>query len=101
MKIPKTVRVGRIIYTVVRMPLVRHKGKPALGYIDYPRQTIFICTHSALHGAAISKREQFDTFWHELTHAILRHMHHASNDDEKFVTTFATELTNAILSAEL
>lgn len=101
MKIPKTVKVGRVTYNVVRTPLVRHKGRPALGYINYTTHEIFICTHSALHGAAISKREQFDTFWHELTHAILRHMHHAINDDEKFVTTFATELTNAILSVEL
>lgn len=101
MKIPKTVKVGRIIYRVVRRPLVRHKGKPALGYIDYSTHEIIICTHSALHGASISKREQYDTFWHELTHAILRHMQHHINDDEKFVTTFATELTNAIISAEL
>jgi len=42
----------------------------------------------------------YDTFWHELTHAILYEMGHPLRKDEDFVTKFSGLLNTAILSAE-
>jgi hypothetical protein len=42
-----------------------------------------------------------DTFWHELTHAVLHDMGHPLRDDEKFVVKFANRLSCAIDSAQL
>ncbi len=41
-----------------------------------------------------------DTFWHELTHAILFEMKHPYYRNEMFVARFASHLTQAIESAE-
>lgn len=43
---------------------------------------------------------KLNTFFHELTHAVLSTMGHELNDDEEFVCTFASFLTEAIKSME-
>jgi predicted SprT family Zn-dependent metalloprotease len=46
-------------------------------------------------------KDQHETLWHEITHAILHEMgRHKLNKDEKFVTEFAKTLSDAILSAK-
>lgn len=40
-----------------------------------------------------------ETFWHEVTHAILSDMHHPLWNDEQFVTAFSKRLTQVIYSA--
>jgi hypothetical protein len=42
-----------------------------------------------------------ETFWHELTHAVLYEMDHPLYRSEVFVTRFAQLLNKAINSAEL
>ena len=41
-----------------------------------------------------------NTFWHEMTHAILDDMGHDLTHNERFVTAFANRLSDAIDSAK-
>jgi len=51
-------------------------------------------------GRAYTQAMMSETFWHELTHAILNDMGEDTlNKNEKFVTGFANRLTKAIRSA--
>ena len=41
-----------------------------------------------------------DTFWHEITHAILKDMNSKLHANESFVTKFANRLTTVISTAK-
>jgi len=41
-----------------------------------------------------------ETFWHEVTHAVLHDMHHPLWADEKFVTEFSERLNQVITTAK-
>ena len=98
MEIPKQIKVGKKLY------VVNQRAKPrkrfTVGEVNYTRQRIDIITHSNFTGRAFKSEELSDTFWHELTHAILHEMQHPLQDDEDFVTKFSGLLNTAILSAE-
>jgi hypothetical protein len=87
--IPKTVRVGRRKYVVHVGPAKRFPR--ALGYIDYTPGDIYIHDHKPA--------QMQETFWHELTHAILHEMDHPLYRSEVFVTQFAKLLSQSINSA--
>lgn len=94
MQIPKKVKVGKSWYSVVqRKTLPRN----CLGEVDHCAKTIQIAAHA--NEQRLSKAEVYDTFWHELTHAILNDMNHDLVTNERFVTQFATRLSNAVNSA--
>ena len=98
MLIPKHITVGKTKYTVIK---VRHaRNKNTLGTADYTKGIIWLATHDA-YGNEIWNDEMSDTFWHEITHAVLHNMKHKLRDDEKFVSMFATLLADSIESAEL
>ena len=94
MKIPKEITVGKTTYTVRRSS----KGSN-LGYIDYQTNIIYVATQDA-YGNKLESEEVHDTFWHELTHAVLHDMNHPLRDDEKFVGKFANRLSCAVDSAQ-
>jgi hypothetical protein len=98
MQIPKKIHVGIKEYTVLKVKRARHGD--TLGTIDYTNGIIWIATHDD-RGNKLTKDEMADTFWHEMTHAVLHDMHSPLCVDERFVTTFANRLTNAINSAKL
>lgn len=93
MNIPKKVRVGRRWYIVHQ---VKHLPCNSLGEVNHTKQTIHIAGHA--YNKRLSKHEISDTFWHELTHAILNDMSHDLCTNERFVQQFATRLNNAIHS---
>lgn len=95
MQLPKTIKVSRTTYSV-QQP--KSLPRMALGHIDYESRTIRIAKQA--HNKAVGKHERSDTFWHELTHAILHDMDSRLVNDEKFVTRFAYRLNNAINSAK-
>jgi len=97
-QIPKTIRVGSKRYSIeVVETMLRQR---IMGSIDYEKQTIKVGRKSNLTGRAYTQSMMSETFWHELTHAILNDMGEDSlNKDEKFVTGFAHRLTKAIRSA--
>jgi hypothetical protein len=51
-------------------------------------------------GMLYDKEERSETFWHELTHAILHDMKSKLDYDEKFVTAFSQRLDQAINTAK-
>jgi hypothetical protein len=95
MKIPKEITVGKTTYTVRR-----GSKTGCLGNIDYQTKIISVATQDA-YGNKLESEEVHDTFWHELTHAVLHDMNHPLRDDEKFVGKFAYKLSCAIDSARL
>jgi hypothetical protein len=96
--IPKKITVGKTTYTVIK---TRHaRTKNILGTIDYTNGIIWLATHDA-HGNEIESEEMSDTFWHEITHAVLHNMKHPLRDDEKFVSMFGTLLADSVESAKL
>jgi hypothetical protein len=64
-----------------------------MGEVDYDTKEIAVATHSSLSGRRFKREEVMDTFWHELTHAILKDMNHPYESNEKFVLEFSSRLT--------
>ena len=96
--IPKEVTVGTRVYKVKK---VRTFGKLCLrGKVRYVLGEILIANYGYADGKYTPK-EQFDTYWHELTHAILFEMEHPLFKDEAFVSAFANTLTHSINTAQL
>jgi hypothetical protein len=96
-KIPKKIKVGTKWYDVNAVKHMRRTGM--MGKTDYRDAVIEVATHSNVRNARFKKEEIYDTFWHELTHAILKDMGSKLEADEKFVTAFSERLTSAIISA--
>ena len=73
--------------------------KTYMGRVHYDAQHIRIGTRNHT-GKPFTKHEVGDTFWHELTHAILYDMGCKLTHNEKFVTEFADRLDQAIKTAK-
>ncbi len=86
--IPTRVTVGTRHYWIHQRP----KKKGFHGVIYFGTRAIVIYKNE-------DKARDRNTFWHELTHAILFEMGHKQCHDEKFVTEFADKLSGAIDSA--
>lgn len=97
MKIPKKVKVGNKWYAVNRVKHMNVKGM--MGGTWYKDAVIEIATHSNVRGVRFKQEDNYNTFWHELTHAILKDMGSKLEGDEEFVEAFADRLTDAIISA--
>lgn len=95
--IPKQITVGDIAYTV---KLIDHMvDQTYMGRVDYDKQTITVSTK--VNSYKLEQEEVQDSFWHELTHAILHDMRDSLCNDEVFVTNFSRRLSSAINSAKL
>ena len=96
MKIPKKFRVGSVDYEV---RLVEHCGMNDDFGLWRPQGIIEIANQAG--GYKVSESKKTQTFFHELTHAILFAMGKEDlNDDEYFVNTFSSFLSEAINSME-
>lgn len=94
--IPKTFKVGSVDYTVEQ---VEHCGINDDFGLWRPQGIIEIANQAGGYEISDSKKRQ--TFLHELTHAILFAMGKEDlNDDESFVNTFASFLSEAISTME-
>ena len=94
--IPKKFRVGGVDHTVKQ---VEHCGN----YDDFgfwrPQGIIEIANQAGGYKVSESKKKQ--TFFHELTHSILSAMGKGElNDNESFVNTFSSFLSEAISTME-
>ena len=98
MKIPRRITVGKKKYDV----LVCDRGpiKGAMGGVSYDDKLITVGTRSWYSNKRFKQEIITDTFWHEVTHAILQDMKHKLEADEKFVAAFANRLTKVITKAE-
>jgi|VirMetMinimDraft_7_1064189.scaffolds.fasta_scaffold08414_2 hypothetical protein len=96
--IPRKIKVGRKQYSIDVVESMIERGHMAKVYYDDSKIKIGKCSN--VTGKAFSDVAVQDSFWHEITHAILYDMgRHRLNADEKFVTEFANRLTAAINSA--
>lgn len=98
MKIPRRITIGKKKYDVI----VADRGpiKGCMGGVSYDNKLIHIGMRSWRTNKRYKQEEITDTFWHEVTHAILQDMGHKLEADEKFVTAFANRLTKVITKAE-
>jgi len=98
MLIPKEITVGKRTYTVTRPQTIQDPAAMGRTYFDENRIEIAKFDN---HGNTFEQEEIDDTFWHELTHAILYDMGHDLSSNERFVTAFANRLSDAVNSAKL
>jgi len=90
--IPKKLKIGRSWYTVHTN--IRQR-KPILGKTYYKLKTIEIAPLKRHR----SYLDLYDTFWHEVTHAVLHEMQSPLYRNEQFVQQFSGLLNKAIMSA--
>lgn len=98
MLIPKEITVGKRTYTVTRPHTIQDPS--SMGRVDYDNKTIELALYDN-KGNTFEQAEVDDTFWHELTHAILYDMGHDLSSNERFVSAFANRLSDAVNSAKL
>lgn len=98
MNIPSKFKVGTNWYEVEVTQTLNRRAE--MGCVYYDLSLIQIASRSNVSKRAYTPAEMTNTFWHELTHAILHDMDHQLCNNEKFVTEFANRLTQAITSAK-
>ena len=95
--LPKKIQIGKNWYSVDVAETMRERLY--MGEVNYAKRTITLARKS-YHGVPLKLSALHETFWHELTHAILENMErHDLNNDENFVEEFAHRLAKAIASA--
>ena len=98
MKIPKELKIGR-----KKIEIKQHQtvtiGKQACKGSFHMKDNIIKIAKKDVHGNRFGKAEQSETFWHELTHAILHDMKNQLTYNEKFVVAFSKRLDQAIRTA--
>lgn len=99
MQIPKKFKIGDKEFTVRVVDKMARPGR--MGSVDHIAKQVTLGSKSTLTGRSFRTEEVSDTFWHEVTHAILYDMGHPLWDNEKFVTDFSSRLNNAINTAQL
>jgi hypothetical protein len=98
LKLPKKVKVGNRWYSVEIVETMERRA--TMGHTYYRNGAIEVATKSNVTSQKYSTDEISDTFWHELTHAILYDMGSGLYKNEKFVTRFANRLSKAINTAK-
>ena len=99
MQIPKEFKIGKKRYKVKQ---VRHTAPlGTMGSVHYEAGLVEIATNSGRNDRSFKQEEMSDTFWHEVTHAILRDMGHKLWNNEPFVTAFANRLNQVVNTAKL
>ena len=95
--LPKKVKVGDKWYSVEVVEAMR--DKLYMGEAHYADQKLTLARRTH-HGVPFKLSALHETFWHELTHAILDSMgEHKLNNNERFVEEFSSRLAKAIQTA--
>lgn len=94
MQIPKSFKLGKQEWTVTT-----HGNRPYLyGRVHPEYRVVQVCIN---YTPKRSESALSETFWHEVTHAILHDMNDPRWNDEKFVTAFSKRLNQVINTAKL
>jgi hypothetical protein len=99
MKIPKEVVIGNTPHQIRTKNSVVVGNTVCHGSFDEENHTIAIAKGNPLRGYTYDADERANTFWHELTHAILYDMGDKLTHNERFVTEFSNRLDQAIKTA--
>jgi hypothetical protein len=82
---PRRMRVGKKLYSIEVVEAMIEKN--CIAKVTYAEKRIQIAAKHSNTGRFLAGAEIRDSFWHELTHAILEDMgRHTLNRDETFVT---------------
>ena len=98
MKIPKQVTIGKTKIKIDQPVSLMVRGTPCHGCFDRADNSIDVAKQD-VRGNRYDKDERSETFWHEITHAILHDMKNSLSYNEKFVTAFSQRLDQAIKTA--
>ena len=98
MDLPKKLKVGDRWYSVEIVETMQRRAQ--MGCVYYGTGEIEVAVKSNTTNKPYTKAEVSDTFWHELTHAILYDMGSTMYRNEKFVSRFASRLSRPITSAK-
>lgn len=93
MKLPRHIKIGKTRYTVAWFDAMLEQ----MGFFRPVLRAINVAIRKK--GKPRKPEAIAETFWHEVTHAILHDMDHPLWKDEKFVTAFSKRLSKAIDSA--
>ena len=99
MKIPKQVTIGKTKIKIDQPVSLMVRGTPCHGCFDRADNSIDVAKQD-VRGNRYDKNERSETFWHEITHAILHDMKNQLSYNEKFVTAFSQRLDQAIKTAK-
>ena len=98
MKIPKQLTIGKTKIKIDQPTSLMVGNKPCRGCFCRKSNEIDVARKD-IQGNYFSREERSETFWHEITHAILHDMKNKLSYDEKFVTAFSQRLDQAIRTA--
>lgn len=99
MKIPRQVTIGKTKIKIDQPVSLMVRGTPCHGCFDRADNSIDVAKQD-VRGNKYGKDERSETFWHEITHAILHDMKNQLSYNEKFVTAFSQRLDQAIKTAK-
>lgn len=99
MKIPRQVTIGKTKIKIDQPVSLMVRGTPCHGCFDRADNSIDVAKKD-VRGNRYDKDERSETFWHEITHAILHDMKNQLSYNEKFVTAFSQRLDQAIKTAK-
>ena len=98
MVIPKQMKIGKKRYKVTVVPKMPIKND--MGRTYYAQQEIMVGLAHNPTGIPYSHAQINETFWHEVTHAILFEMNSPLAFNERFVDQFGYMLSKAIFTAK-
>ena len=98
MRIPKEVTIGKTKVKINQPVSLMVGDQPCRGCFCRKGNEIDVAKKD-VKGYTFSKAERSETFWHEITHAILHDMKNKLSYDEKFVVAFSQRLDQAIKTA--
>jgi predicted SprT family Zn-dependent metalloprotease len=90
-------QIGGHKYTIAHTKYMQGSGEMGRTYYNIKR--VLLASHSNRTRKAFPAEALNETFWHELTHAILYEMGSPLHTDEKFVTSFSYYLSRAVDTA--
>jgi hypothetical protein len=99
MMIPYKFKLGPHTFRVSQ-PLSLPRGMLGQTWFSAPYQ-VQVATHSSLRLRRRTPVQRAETFWHEVTHAILHDMEHPLWKNEQFVTQFSKRLNQVVQTAKL
>ena len=99
MTIPNQVTIGKTKIKIDQPVSLMVRGTPCHGCFDRADNSIDVAKQD-VRGNRYDKDERSETFWHEITHAILHDMKNQLSYNEKFVTAFSQRLDQAIKTAK-
>lgn len=84
MKLPDSIRIGGVEYTVITEPFLSDEGRELMGQIRFQNSIIALSEN-----VDMSHEVACITLWHEIMHGIVNHFGLDLEDEEQIVDTFA------------